>query len=143
MIAIQYSWLPWSKAAMKMVLLTSVVVSLLAACATPAQRRATYVADAQSVCTAAGVSADSPAYAECTIRIYQQQQEARDDAERPLVLRALKMMQPLILATIKSVLPGPAPPIICTTRSVDGQSVTTCQPQAADNAGSERSEKSE
>ena len=120
MIAIQYSWLPWSKAAMKMVLLTSVVVSLLAACATPAQRRATYVADAQSVCTAAGVSADSPAYAECTIRIYQQQQEARDDAERPLVLRALKMMQPLLLAAIKFDPTCAGAPIICTTRSVDG-----------------------
>jgi hypothetical protein len=128
---------------MKRLLLTSIVVSLLAACATPAERRATYIADAQSVCTAAGVPADNSAYAECTIRIYQQQQEARDDAERPLVLRALKMMQPVILATIKSVLPAPAPAIICTTRSVDGQSVTTCQPQAADDAGSDRPKKSQ
>lgn len=122
-------------------LLTSIIVSLLVACATPAERRATYIADAQSVCTAAGVPADSSAYAECTIRIYQQQQEARDDAERPLALRALKMMQPSILAVLKSVLPAPSPPIVCSTRSADGQSVTICQPQAADDA--ERPKKSQ
>ena len=128
---------------MKRLMLVSISVALLAACATPAERRSTYIADAQSVCTAAGVPADKPAYAECTIRIYQQQQEARDDAERPLVLRAIKMAQPLILATIKSVLPAPAPSIVCTTRSLDGQAVTTCQAQAADDAGSDRVKKSE
>jgi len=128
---------------MKKLLLASIFVSLLAACATPAERQAAYIADAQSVCTAAGVLKDSSAYAECTIRIYQQQQEARDDAERPLVLRALKMMQPLILAAIKTVLPAPAPPIICTTRSVEGQSVTTCQPQLADDSGADHPKKSQ
>ena len=128
---------------MMRLLLTSILISLLAACATPAERRATYIADAQSVCTAAGVPAGNPAYAECTIRIYQQQQEARDDAERPLVLRALKMMEPLILVAIRSVLPAPTPPIICTTRSVDGQSVTTCQAQPADDAGSDHPKKSQ
>jgi hypothetical protein len=122
---------------MKSLLVTSIFVSLLAACATPAERQATHIADAQSVCTAAGIRPDSSAFPECTIRIYQQQQEARDDAERPLVLRALKMVQPLILVAIKSFLPAPAPPMVCTTRSVDGQSVTTCQPQHADDAGSE------
>jgi len=121
---------------MKLLLLTSILISLLAACASHAQRQATYIADAQSVCTAAGVPAEGSAYAECTIRIYQQQQEARDDAERPLVLRALKMMQPVIVAAVKSILPAPAAPIVCTTRSIDGQSVTTCQPQTADDAGS-------
>ena len=124
-------------------LLVSISVALLAACATPAERRSTYIADAQSVCTAAGVPADKPAYAECTIRIYQQQQEARDDAERPLVLRAIRMAQPMILATIKSVLPAPAPSIVCTTRSLDGQAVTTCQAQAPEDAGSDRVQKSE
>ena len=127
---------------MKRLVLVPISVALLAACSTPAERRSTYIADAQSVCTAVGVPADKPAYAECTIRIYQQQQEARDDAERPLVLRAIKMVQPLILATIKSVLPAPAAPIVCTTRSLDGQAVTTCQAQAADDAGSDRVTKS-
>ena|SRR5689334_17671367 len=126
---------------MKRLLPASIFVFLLAACATPAERHATHIADAQSVCTAAGVPAASPAYAECTIRIYQQQQEARDDAERPLVLRAIKMVQPLILAAIKSVLPPPAPPIVCTTRSAEGQSVTTCQPQPADEPLADRSKK--
>jgi hypothetical protein len=128
---------------MMRLVLVPISIALLAACATPAERRSTYIADAQSVCTAVGVPADKPAYAECTIRIYQQQQEARDDAERPLVLRAIKMVQPLILATIKSVLPAPAAPIVCTTRSLDGQAVTTCQAQAADDAGSDRGKKSE
>jgi hypothetical protein len=111
--------------------------AFLAACATPAERRATYIADAQSVCTAAGVPPESPSHAECTIRIYQQQQEARDDADRPLVLRALKMAQPLILAAIKSLAPAPAAPIVCTTRTLDDKSVTTCHPQAADDVGSD------
>ena len=127
---------------MRRLLLASIIVSLLVACATPAQRQAIYIADAQSVCAAAGVPADSPAFPECTIRIYQQQQEVRDDAERPLVLRALKTVQPLILATLKSVLPAPAPAITCTTRSIDGQSVTTCH-QAADDAASDGPKKSE
>ena len=127
---------------MKSFLLISISIALLAGCATPAQRRSSYIADAQSVCTAAGVPADKPAYAECTIRIYQQQQEVRDDAERPLVLRAIKMMQPLILATIRMVA-APAPPTVCTTRSIDGQSVTTCQAQAADEAGLDHVKKNE
>ena len=128
---------------MKRVFLTAIFVPLLAACVTPAERQATYIADAQSVCTAAGVPQGSSAYSECTIRIYQQQQEARDDAERPLVLRAIKMVQPLILAAIKTIAPAPAPPIVCTTRSIEGQSVTTCQAQVADEPVSDRPKKTQ
>jgi|SRR5690242_17647756 len=128
---------------MKRLLVTSIFTLAVTACATPAEWRAAYIADAQSVCTAAGVPADNPAYAECTIRIYQQQQEARDDADRPLVLRALKMVEPLIVAAMKSVLPAATPPITCTTRSVEGQSVTTCQARPADDAGSDHPNKNQ
>jgi len=123
---------------MNKVLLASTVVVLIGACATPAERRANYIADAQRVCIAAGVPSEGPAFAECTVRIYQQQQEARDDAERPLVLRALKMMQPVMMAAIKAAFPPPAPPLLCTTRSTDGQSVTTCQSPAVEDSESRR-----
>ena len=39
--------------------------------------------------------------------------------------------------------PDNVPPIICTTRSVEGQSVTTCQPQLADDSGADHPKKSQ
>ena len=97
-----------------------VAAVLLVGCATPQQRMDAAIAKAQAICSAAGISSADPRYQDCTLQMYQADQQRRGAATAQL---AAQLMNAAQLLTPQPA-PPPPQPTMCSTY-VNGQYINT------------------